>query len=125
MRALLVPAALLLVFGAFVGAGSVTACNATGAQIASTVDDGVAVAGCVLSEILSGITDPAQLLTCAGATEKLIVQIIDDFTAQRVTDAGLGLPLQLRPALSPQQIQWLTDARVKAVTALAAKASSK
>ena len=117
MKALIVPAALLLGLGAFAGA----ACNASSSQVAQTVSDGVALAGCVLSQILVGITDPAQLLSCSGATEALIVDIIDDFTAQHATDAGMAA----LPSLSPQQIAWLAEARLKAVTALAAKAGGK
>jgi hypothetical protein len=96
---------------------ALASCNASSQQVTQTVSDGLALAGCVLSQILVGITDPAQLLTCAGATEALIVDVIDDFTAQHATDAGLAA----MPTLSPQQVAWLAEARLKAVTALAAK----
>lgn len=118
LAALAVPAALLLGAGAFGGA----ACNASSAQVGQTVSDGVALAGCVLSQVLAGITDPAQLLSCAGATEALIVDIIDDFMAQHTSDAGLA---EVKSSLTAQQLQWLQQARANAVAALAKKQKEK
>lgn len=118
VRRLIVPAVLCIGLGAFSGA----ACNATPAQKGTTITDGIALAGCVLSQIFAGITDPAQLLSCLGATEKTIVDVIDDFTTQHSTDAGLAAVSQ---SLTQQQIAWLQQARTNAVAALAKKATAK
>lgn len=116
--ALTVPAALLLATGAFVGA----ACQATPSQVSTTINDGISLAGCVLSKVLSGVVDVLSLLGCAGATEALIVDIIDDFQAQHVGDAGLAA---VGSSLTTQQVQWLATARSNAIAALAAKEKAK
>jgi hypothetical protein len=117
--ALLVPAGLILGLGAFAGA----ACNASPAQDASTLETGADVAVCVLTQVFAGITDPASLLSCTGATLKLIAQIIDDALNPKPTgDAGLAA---LLPPYTPTQLTQLRAARLAIVTALAAKAGGK
>ena len=110
-----------LLGGAFAATAS-EGCNASSAQIQTTLADGLKLAGCVLAKILNGIVDPASLLGCAGATEDLIVQIVDDFTAQQQTDAGLAA---VSASVTPQQRAWLQQARQNAVAALAARSGAK
>lgn len=104
---------------------STEACNATPAQIGTTILDGLKLAGCLIPQILSGITDPAQLLVCEGATEDLIIAAIDDFTAQKPQmDGGLASLADLN-GITAVQRGYLAEARQKAVARKAARVGGK
>jgi hypothetical protein len=104
---------------------STTGCNATSAQIGATILDGLKLAGCLLPQILSGITDPAQLLTCEGATEDLIIATVDDFTAQKPQPDGSLAAMADLQGITPQQRTYLVEARAKAATHKAARVGGK
>lgn len=100
---------------------STSSCNASGAQIGATILDGLKLAGCIIPQVLSGITDPEQLLVCEGATEDLIIAAVDDFTAQKRVDGGLASIADLN-GITPAQRTYLAEARQKAITRKAARA---
>lgn len=106
-------------------ASSSEACNATPAQIGTTILDGLKLGGCIISQVLAGITDPAQLLACEGATEDLIIAAINDFTAQRPQpDGGLASVADLHGVTEAQR-GYLAEARERAVTRKAARSVGK
>jgi len=85
------------VFGTSIAAGTLIAvlsstdCNPSSSQVQTTIADGAKVGACILGEALGGVTDPAQIIAqCAGATEQLIVDVIDDFESK--LDAGTPAP---------------------------------
>ena len=112
LRALTLVAALAFVPG----------CSASQSQIQKTEEDGFKLAGCVLSEIFAGTTDPGAIAgQCWDAAPALIIDIINDFEAQH-GDAGAAA------TLGPEQAArraLLDKAKAAAVGKLAEKASSK
>jgi hypothetical protein len=94
-------------------------CNATAQQVGQTFVDGLNVAACILSKVLVGIVDIPSLLQCSGATEQVIIDVINDFEQRSAAgDAGVA-------AMSSQQHEWLEQAKANATHALAAKAPGK
>lgn len=127
MRALLVPAALCLGFGAFGGAASLSACGLSAADVTATETAAINAGSCIVSQAISGNVTPVGIIAACSSqlvavTEQLIVDAIDAFTAQHVVEAGAAL---LAPSLTAQQLQSLQQARANAVIDIAAKASGK
>lgn len=104
--------------------GTMQACGASPQQRQTTIDDSLKVASCVIADVLGGQTDPLRIGgDCISAVPSLIVQIIDDFLAQKaLPDAGFAA---VAPTLTVEQRGYLQDARTKAVQALAQKATGK
>lgn len=91
------------------------ACNQPPSVVATEVVDGVDLGVCIISEILSGNTDPGAILgKCASrlpqADEKMIAESIDRFDTK---------------TLAPAQVDLLARAKIQAVTKLASKAGGK
>jgi hypothetical protein len=93
-----------------------TACSATAQQVAQTFTDGWNLADCVLSKVLAGIVDAPSLLACAGATEQLVIDILNDFKGK--AQAKLA-------SASPTQIQYIDQAIANMSASLAKKAPGK
>jgi hypothetical protein len=122
--------ALTGLFGAIAvtGGASVGGCNATTAQIGQTFTDGIKAATCIVGEILGGITDVTQLLSCSGATEQVIIDVINDFEQKAApADGGAGAALAVNGGkpLTAEQWQWLEQAKANATARLAQKAPGK
>jgi hypothetical protein len=84
---------IVFVLGACGAMAPVTACNASSAQLQQTEADAFKLAGCVLSTIFAGTTDPLAIgAQCAGALPAVIVDVIEDFQA-KPKDAGVGASL--------------------------------
>ncbi len=62
--------------------GLLLGCNATAAQVSTTFTDGAKVGACIIGAALGG-TDP---VSCAGATEQLIADVIEDFESKNTPD---------------------------------------
>ena len=112
-RYVAMPRAAAFAITLIVGACAVqsTACNATSAQIQQTEQDSFALAGCILSTIFGGTTDPAAIgQKCAGALPSVILDIIGDFEA-KPADAGanVGSSVDLR------EQELLDEAKAKAL----------
>jgi hypothetical protein len=95
---------------------STEACHETPAQIGAQIGDGLKLAGCLIPQILVGVTDPSQLLGCSGSTLDLIIEAIDD-AIPPPTDAGSGAATASVSAYTPTQRAFLAEARAKAVAA--------
>lgn len=108
---------VLVLFGviAALAPTATTSCNATPAQIATTISDGIKLGVCIIGQVLAGITDPTQLLVCEGATADLIVAAIDDFTAPRPTEGGALMSAAQSRGVTPQGFAYLAEARAKAI----------
>lgn len=105
---------LLLGLGGLIGGGAaVEACNASSQQIDTTIQDGAKVGVCITVALLSG-ADP---LSCASATETLVVDVINDIEAQPA-DAG-------SPPITAAQKSHIENVRVDMVARLAKKAAGK
>ncbi len=104
---------------AFQSMPTLTACNATAGQIGQTFTDGLKAGACILAKVLSGVVDIPSLLTCANATEQLVIDVLNDFKAQRAQDAGLAAEV------NTQQMQWVDQAIANATRSLAKKAPGK
>lgn len=108
-----------IIIGASVAASVVPGCNATSAQISATEADGFKLAGCVLSQVFGGDTDPGGIASqCAGALPALIVDVINDFEA-KAPDAG-----DVAASVTDQH-RLLEIAKANAIAALARQSSSK
>ena len=68
-------------------------CNATPAQTVQTFTDGLKTGSCVIGLVLSGVTDISQLLQCSGATEQLVIDIINDFENRNPDAASAQITL--------------------------------
>jgi len=109
-------------------APAATGCNATTAQIGQTFTDGLKAATCIIGEILGGITDVTQLLSCSGATEQVIIDVINDFEQKAApADGGAAAALAVNGGkpLTAEQWQWLEQAKANATARLAQKAPGK
>lgn len=95
------------------------ACNATAQQLQQTAVDSFKLAGCIIGQIFSGVTDPGPIASiCAGATPAVIVDVVNDIEAQ---PAG-------SPELDPSavaRVRLLETAKAKAVAAKAQAEKAK
>lgn len=97
-------------------------CAASPAQLQQTENDAFKLAGCVLSAIIGGMTDPAALAgQCVGALPAVVVDVINDFAEKPVAAqiAIVGSPL------TDAQLNNLTTALRNAVAAQAQKVGGK
>lgn len=104
------------------GAPILDGCDASAQQIQQTATDSFKLAGCILGEVLGGITDAGAIAgVCVGALPAVIVDVIDDFEAK---PAAAQLAIIGAPLTSAQQ-SLLDAAKASAVTAIAQKAGGK
>jgi hypothetical protein len=112
---------MLAIIGSTCCIAETTACHATAAQVEQTFVDGLADAGCILANVFAGNVTPLGIVgACAGATEKVIVDVIDDFYAKAPAAGAVGAEWAF---VTPTQKKNCDTARANAAASLAAKKS--